>query len=84
MVAVTVRFQVLYVFVVMEVGTRRILHYNVTAHPTSAWTLQQFREAIPGLNKSSSHSRRTVPTSRSQALKITTSGAQKLVSQNSA
>ena len=27
--------------------TRRILHYNVTAHPTSVWTLQQFREAIP-------------------------------------
>jgi putative transposase len=41
--AVTARFQVLY----MEVGTRRILHYNVTAHPTADWTLQQFREAIP-------------------------------------
>jgi hypothetical protein len=25
----------------------RILHYNVTAHPTADWTLQQFREAIP-------------------------------------
>jgi putative transposase len=37
---------VLYVFVVMEVGSRRILHSNVTAHPTAAWTLQQFREAI--------------------------------------
>jgi putative transposase len=47
MVAVTARFQVLYVFVMMEVGTRRILHYNVTAHPTADWTLQQFREAIP-------------------------------------
>ena len=46
MVAVTARFQLLYVFVVMEVGTRRILHYNVTAHPTTAWTLQQFRAAI--------------------------------------
>jgi len=32
---------------VMEVGSRRILHYNVTAHPTADWTLQQFREAIP-------------------------------------
>ena len=31
----------------MEVGSRRILHYNVTAHPTADWTRQQFREAIP-------------------------------------
>jgi transposase InsO family protein len=44
---VTVRFQVLFVFLAMEVGSRRILHYNVTAHPTADWTLQQFREAIP-------------------------------------
>ena len=43
----TARFQVLYVFLAMEVGSRRILHHNVTAHPTVAWTLQQFREAIP-------------------------------------
>jgi putative transposase len=33
-------------FVIMEVGSRRIAHTNVTAHPTGAWTLQQFREAI--------------------------------------
>ena len=45
--AVTARFQVLYVFLAMEVGSRRILHHNVTAHPTVVWTLQQFREAIP-------------------------------------
>ena len=43
----TVRFRVLFVFLVMEVGSRRILHYNVTVHPTADWTLQQFREAIP-------------------------------------
>jgi transposase InsO family protein len=48
LVAVTVRFRVLFVFVAMEVGSRRILHSNVTAHPTADWTLQQFREAIPG------------------------------------
>jgi transposase InsO family protein len=47
LVAITAGFRVLYVFVVMEVGSRRILHCNVTEHPTAAWTLQQFREAIP-------------------------------------
>jgi len=38
---------VMYVLVVMEHASRRIIHSNVTAHPTAAWTLQQFREAIP-------------------------------------
>ena len=33
--------------VVMEHASRRIVHINVTAHPTAAWTLQQLREAIP-------------------------------------
>jgi transposase InsO family protein len=35
------------VFLLMEHGTRRILHHNVTAHPTADWTLQQFRETLP-------------------------------------
>jgi putative transposase len=34
-VLVTARFRILYVFVVLEVGTRRIVHWNVTAHPTA-------------------------------------------------
>jgi transposase InsO family protein len=46
-VVATVTFQILYVLVVMEHASRRIIHSNVTAHPTAAWTLQQFREAIP-------------------------------------
>ena len=32
---------------VIEHATRRMLHANVTAHPTAQWTLQQLREAIP-------------------------------------
>ena len=36
----------LYVFVVIEHGTRRLAHVNVTAHPSAAWTLQQLREVI--------------------------------------
>ena len=46
-VVVTATFRLLYVFVRMEHATRRILHVNVTAHPTASWTLQQLREAIP-------------------------------------
>jgi putative transposase len=49
-VVVTATFRTLYVFVIMELGTRRILHHKVTAHPTAEWTLQQFREALPGDN----------------------------------
>jgi transposase InsO family protein len=46
-VAMTVTFHMLYVFVVIDHASRRLLHVNVTAHPTSEWTLQQLREAIP-------------------------------------
>jgi transposase InsO family protein len=45
-VTVTANFRLLYVFVIMEIGIRRIVHINVTDHPISEWTLQQFREAI--------------------------------------
>jgi putative transposase len=31
----------------MKHASRRIVHINVTVHPTSAWTFQQLREAIP-------------------------------------
>jgi putative transposase len=45
-VAVTTTFRSLYVFVVIHHSSRRLVHFNVTAHPTSAWTLQQLREAV--------------------------------------
>src|SRR2546425_63407 len=41
-------FRLVYVFVIMEIGTRRILHFNTTCHPTAEWTLQQFRECVTG------------------------------------
>jgi putative transposase len=43
----TIRFQVLYVFLVLAHDRRRILHFDVTAHPTADWTGQQLREAFP-------------------------------------
>lgn len=43
----TIRFQVLYVFLVLAHDRRRILHFNVTAHPTAEWTAQQLHEAFP-------------------------------------
>ena len=43
----TIRFQALYVFLVLAHDRRRILHCAVTAHPTAEWTAQQLREAFP-------------------------------------
>jgi putative transposase len=43
----TIRFQVLYVFLVLAHDRRRILHFNVTTHPSAEWTGQQLREAFP-------------------------------------
>src|SRR5713101_8041911 len=43
----TIRFRVLHVFLVLAHDRRRILHFNVTPHPTAEWTGQQLREAFP-------------------------------------
>jgi hypothetical protein len=45
-VAVTATSKMLYVFVVIEHATRRLLHVNVTTNPSSKWTLQQLREVV--------------------------------------
>ena len=42
----TLTCRILFVFVVLAHDRRRILHLNVTRHPTSAWTRQQLREAF--------------------------------------
>jgi transposase InsO family protein len=43
----TLTFRVLYCFFIIEHGRRKILHFNVTEHPTSAWIVQQLRDAFP-------------------------------------
>jgi transposase InsO family protein len=43
----TVTGQLLFVFVVLSLLRRRVLHINVSAHPTAAWTAQQVVEAVP-------------------------------------
>ena len=37
-VPVTVNFRAIYVFILMEVGSRPLVHFQVTSHPTAAWT----------------------------------------------
>jgi len=43
----TVTFQLLYCFFVIAHGRRKVLHCNVTRHPTAEWVVQQLREALP-------------------------------------
>jgi hypothetical protein len=43
----TLTFQVLYCFFVIEHQRRKILHFNVTRHPTAEWVVHQLREAFP-------------------------------------
>ena len=45
---VTATFRLAYLFLVLEIGTRRIVHWNVTAHSTAEWTSQQFRSLFTG------------------------------------
>jgi putative transposase len=43
----TVTFRVLFVLVILAHERRRVVHFNVTEHPTAAWTTQQVVEACP-------------------------------------
>ncbi len=47
LVVPTVRFRLLYAWFVIDHGRRKIIHFGVTAHPTSPWVVQQLREAFP-------------------------------------
>ncbi len=41
------RFRPLFVFLIVELGSRRVVHVGVTRHPTDEWVTQQLREATP-------------------------------------
>jgi len=41
----TIGFRLLYVFVIMELASRKLIHFNVTEYPTLDWTKQQVRNA---------------------------------------
>jgi transposase InsO family protein len=43
----TATFRILTVWFVIHHGRRRILHCNVTEHPTARWVIQQLRESFP-------------------------------------
>ena len=45
--APTARWRVLFVLVVLAHHRRRVVHFNVTEHPTAAWTAQQIVDAFP-------------------------------------
>jgi len=40
-------FRQIYAFFIIELGSRRVVHFGVTSHPTDAWVRQQLREATP-------------------------------------
>ena len=47
LVVATVSFHLLFVFVVLAHHRRQAIHFNITTHPSAAWTGQQIAEAFP-------------------------------------
>ncbi len=43
----TVHCEILFVLIILAHDRRRIRHFNITTHPTAAWTAQQVVEAFP-------------------------------------
>jgi transposase InsO family protein len=42
----TINFKLMFVFLVLAHERRRVIHFNVTEHPTAAWTAQQILQAF--------------------------------------
>jgi putative transposase len=47
LVVPTIRFKMLFVFIVLSHDRRKVIHFNVTTNPTAQWTAQQVTEAFP-------------------------------------
>ena len=47
LVVPTIRFRILFVFVFLSHAQRRVVHFDLTEHPTAEWTAQQIIEAFP-------------------------------------
>ena len=43
----TIRFATLYVFIILDHGRRKIVHWAITPNPSMRWVIQQLREAMP-------------------------------------
>jgi putative transposase len=44
-------FRTVFVYVIIELGSRRVVHFRVTRNPTDRWIAQQLREATPFVEK---------------------------------
>jgi putative transposase len=43
----TINFNILFVFFIIDHSRRKIVHFNITNHPSALWVIQQFRDAFP-------------------------------------
>jgi transposase InsO family protein len=48
LVVPTATFRVLFVLIILAHNRRRVVHFNVTRHPTALWTAEQVVQAFPG------------------------------------
>ena len=57
----TVRFEILFVLVVLAHDRRRVRHFGITAHPTAAWTAQQLSRRSRGRRRRATYSAIATP-----------------------
>jgi hypothetical protein len=69
-VAVTATFRVLSVFVMIEHTSRRLLHVNVTAHPTAQWVISNAAKPFQLITRTAYSSMTEMPFSPKQLIKV--------------